>query len=74
MIQLTETVADQVFQRPNVIFILADDLVRVNSNEIINYIHMIMLLFHYYVTMSRYYYYFRAGMMSDFMDRYVTNL
>lgn len=31
LIQLTETVADQVFQRPNVIFILADDLVRVKN-------------------------------------------
>lgn len=32
LIQLTETVADEVFQRPNVIFILADDLVRVKKN------------------------------------------
>lgn len=34
LIQLTETVADHVFQRPNVIFILADDLVRVEKKNI----------------------------------------
>lgn len=66
LIQLTETVADQVFQRPNVIFILADDLVRVKIK--FNYVNMLCDIY-YYVTMSCTY---RAGMMLDFMGRYVT--